>query len=83
MCVWVVFVVVSVVSNTNFVTREMETLEKSRVCRLCGKHSGISIDIFDKNDNHFKKINAILPILVSVRQCVPSVLYTRAKKKEK
>lgn len=44
----------------------METLESSRVCRLCGKQSGISINIFDKNENHVKKINAILPIMVRV-----------------
>ncbi|XP_053997243.1 uncharacterized protein LOC128886399 isoform X1 [Hylaeus anthracinus] len=41
----------------------METLESSRVCRLCGKQSGISINIFDKNENHVKKINAVLPIM--------------------
>lgn len=42
----------------------METLESSRVCRLCGKQSGISINIFDKNESHVKKINAVLPIVV-------------------
>lgn len=44
--------------------RGMETLESSRVCRLCGQHSGISINIFDENENHIRKINAVLPIMV-------------------
>lgn len=44
--------------------RGMETLESSRVCRLCGQHSGISINIFDKSENHLRKINAVLPIMV-------------------
>lgn len=50
----------------------METLESSRVCRLCGKQSGISINIFDKNENHVKKINAILPIMVCHITLLPS-----------
>ncbi|KMQ92956.1 hypothetical protein RF55_6996, partial [Lasius niger] len=41
----------------------METLESSRVCRLCGQHSGISINIFDESENHVRKINAVLPIM--------------------
>lgn len=49
----------------------METLESSRVCRLCGKHSGISIYIFDKNENHVKKINAVLPIMVHEMDLLP------------
>lgn len=42
----------------------METLESSYVCRLCGQQSGISINIFDKNENHIRKINTMLPIMV-------------------
>lgn len=42
----------------------METLESSRMCRLCGQQSGISINIFDENENHVRKINAMLPIMV-------------------
>lgn len=34
------------------------------MCRLCGQHSGISINIFDENENHIRKINAVLPIMV-------------------
>lgn len=34
------------------------------MCRLCGQQSGICINIFDKNENHVKKISAVLPILV-------------------
>ncbi|XP_043470655.1 uncharacterized protein DDB_G0287625-like [Leptopilina heterotoma] len=59
----------------------METLEKSRVCRLCGKHSGISIDIFDKNDNHFKKINSILPISVHEMDLLPKQICHRCSYK--
>lgn len=50
----------------------METLESSRVCRLCGKQSGISINIFDKNESHVKKINAILPVMVCHITLLPS-----------
>ena len=50
----------------------METLESSRVCRLCGKLSGcISINIFDKNESHVKKINAVLPIMVHEMDLLP------------
>lgn len=42
----------------------METLESSRVCRLCGQQSGISINIFDESESHVRKINAVLPIMV-------------------
>ena len=52
-------------SQINSLYTVMETLESSRVCRLCGKLSGcISINIFDKNESHVKKINAVLPIMV-------------------
>lgn len=51
--------------------RGMETLESSRVCRLCGQHSGISINIFDESENHVRKINAVLPIMV--RHCAFSL----------
>jgi len=44
--------------------RGMETLESSRMCRLCGQNSGISINIFDESENHVRKINAVLPIMV-------------------
>lgn len=46
------------------VHRGMETLESSGVCRLCGQHSAISINIFDESENHVRKINAVLPIMV-------------------
>ncbi|XP_033215617.1 uncharacterized protein LOC117172007 [Belonocnema kinseyi] len=59
----------------------METLEKSRVCRLCGKHSGISIDIFDKNESHVKKINAILPVLVHEMDLLPKQMCHRCSYK--
>ncbi|XP_033336211.2 uncharacterized protein LOC117226199 [Megalopta genalis] len=59
----------------------METLESSRVCRLCGKHSGISIDIFDKNENHLKKINAVLPIMVHEMDLLPKHMCHRCSYK--
>ncbi|XP_078035057.1 uncharacterized protein LOC144469048 [Augochlora pura] len=59
----------------------METLESSRVCRLCGKHSGISIDIFDKNENHVKKINAVLPIMVHEMDLLPKHMCHRCSYK--
>lgn len=34
------------------------------MCRLCGQQSGISINIFDESENHVRKINAVLPIMV-------------------
>lgn len=54
----------SVASRGLRIARGMETLESSRVCRLCGQHSGISINIFDESENHVRKINAVLPIMV-------------------
>ncbi|XP_043252102.1 uncharacterized protein LOC122397188 [Colletes gigas] len=59
----------------------METLESSRVCRLCGKQSGISINIFDKNENHVKKINAILPIMVHEMDLLPKHMCYRCSYK--
>ncbi|XP_071869734.1 uncharacterized protein [Bombus fervidus] len=59
----------------------METLESSRVCRLCGKQSGISINIFDKNENHVKKINAILPIMVHEMDLLPKHMCHRCSYK--
>ncbi|CAL7941347.1 unnamed protein product [Xylocopa violacea] len=59
----------------------METLESSRVCRLCGKQSGISINIFDKNENHTKKINAILPIMVHEMDLLPKHMCHRCSYK--
>ena len=44
----------------------METLEGSRMCRLCGKQVEMANDIFDKRVNHVKKINSVLPILVGL-----------------
>ncbi|XP_058794235.1 uncharacterized protein PF3D7_0207100-like [Phymastichus coffea] len=59
----------------------METLEKSRMCRLCGKQSGISVDIFDKNESHVRKINAILPILVHEMDLLPKQMCHRCSYK--
>ncbi|CAK9817544.1 hypothetical protein ANTQUA_LOCUS9416 [Anthophora quadrimaculata] len=59
----------------------METLESSRVCRLCGKQSGISINIFDKNENHVKKINAVLPIMVHEMDLLPKHMCHRCSYK--
>lgn len=59
----------------------METLESSRVCRLCGKHSGILIDIFDKNEAHEKKVNAILPIMVHEMDLLPKHMCHRCSYK--
>ncbi|OAD54271.1 hypothetical protein WN48_08104 [Eufriesea mexicana] len=59
----------------------METLESSRVCRLCGKQSGISINIFDKNENHVKKINAILPVMVHEMDLLPKHMCHRCSYK--
>ncbi|XP_076621821.1 uncharacterized protein LOC143342145 [Colletes latitarsis] len=59
----------------------METLESSRVCRLCGKQSGILINIFDKNENHVKKINAILPIMVHEMDLLPKHMCYRCSYK--
>ncbi|XP_076757131.1 uncharacterized protein LOC143427110 [Xylocopa sonorina] len=59
----------------------METLESSRVCRLCGKQSGISINIFDENENHTKKINAILPIMVHEMDLLPKHMCHRCSYK--
>ncbi|XP_008216966.1 putative leucine-rich repeat-containing protein DDB_G0290503 [Nasonia vitripennis] len=59
----------------------METLEKSRNCRLCGKNSGIAVDIFDKNESHVRKINAILPILVHEMDLLPKQMCHRCSYK--
>ncbi|XP_015523217.1 uncharacterized protein LOC107226808 [Neodiprion lecontei] len=59
----------------------METLESSRVCRLCGQHSGICINIFDKTENHVKKINAVLPILVHEMDMLPKQMCHRCSYK--
>ncbi|XP_066597200.1 homeobox-like protein HDP1 [Prorops nasuta] len=59
----------------------METLETSRVCRLCGKQSGISINIFDKNENHVKKINVMLPIVVHEMDLLPKHMCHRCSYK--
>ncbi|XP_031832632.1 uncharacterized protein LOC116426981 [Nomia melanderi] len=59
----------------------METLESSRVCRLCGKQSGISINIFDKNENHVRKINAVLPIMVHEMDLLPKHMCHRCSYK--
>ncbi|KAJ8687349.1 hypothetical protein QAD02_023143 [Eretmocerus hayati] len=59
----------------------METLEESRMCRLCGKNSGISIDIFDKKESHVRKINAILPILVHELDLLPKQMCHRCSYK--
>lgn len=59
----------------------METLESSRVCRLCGKQSGISINIFDKNESHVRKINAILPIMVHEMDLLPKHMCHRCSYK--
>nr|XP_003702930.1 PREDICTED: uncharacterized protein LOC100878370 [Megachile rotundata] len=59
----------------------METLESSRVCRLCGKQSGISINIFDKNESHVKKINAILPVMVHEMDLLPKHMCHRCSYK--
>ncbi|XP_011160806.2 uncharacterized protein LOC105196528 [Solenopsis invicta] len=59
----------------------METLESSRVCRLCGQHSGISINIFDKSENHVRKINAMLPIMVHELDLLPKQMCHRCSYK--
>ncbi|XP_012220929.1 uncharacterized protein [Linepithema humile] len=59
----------------------METLESSRVCRLCGQHSGISINIFDENENHIRKINAVLPIMVHEMDLLPKQMCHRCSYK--
>ncbi|XP_034191828.2 uncharacterized protein LOC117609505 isoform X1 [Osmia lignaria lignaria] len=59
----------------------METLESSRICRLCGKQSGISINIFDKNESHVKKINAILPVMVHEMDLLPKHMCHRCSYK--
>ncbi|KAL6261867.1 hypothetical protein P5V15_006953 [Pogonomyrmex californicus] len=59
----------------------METLESSRVCRLCGQHSGISINIFDKSENHLRKINAVLPIMVHEMDLLPKQMCHRCSYK--
>lgn len=52
---------------------EMETLEACRICRLCGNHSEISINIFDKKAAIIDKIHAVLPISVSRFYLQPSL----------
>lgn len=59
----------------------METLESSRVCRLCGQHSGISINIFDETENHVRKINAVLPIMVHEMDLLPKQMCHRCSYK--
>ncbi|XP_011503778.1 PREDICTED: uncharacterized protein PFB0765w-like [Ceratosolen solmsi marchali] len=59
----------------------METLEKSNMCRLCGKHLGVAIDIFDKTEDHMRKINAILPILVHEMDLLPKQMCSRCRYK--
>lgn len=59
----------------------METLESSRVCRLCGQHSGISINIFDESENHVRKINAVLPIMVHEMDLLPKQMCHRCSYK--
>ncbi|KYM84096.1 hypothetical protein ALC53_05473 [Atta colombica] len=59
----------------------METLESSRVCRLCGQHSGISINIFDETENHIRKINAVLPIMVHEMDLLPKQMCHRCSYK--
>ncbi|KAL0107149.1 hypothetical protein PUN28_015577 [Cardiocondyla obscurior] len=59
----------------------METLESSRVCRLCGQHSGISINIFDENENHVRKITAVLPIMVHEMDLLPKQMCHRCSYK--
>ncbi|XP_032687627.1 uncharacterized protein LOC116851874 [Odontomachus brunneus] len=59
----------------------METLESSRVCRLCGQQSGISINIFDENENHVRKINAMLPIMVHEMDLLPKHMCHRCSYK--
>ncbi|KYM98618.1 PREDICTED: uncharacterized protein LOC108777453 [Cyphomyrmex costatus] len=59
----------------------METLESSRVCRLCGQHSGISINIFDTSENHVRKINAVLPIMVHEMDLLPKQMCHRCSYK--
>ncbi|EFN62858.1 hypothetical protein EAG_08952 [Camponotus floridanus] len=59
----------------------METLESSRMCRLCGQQSGISINIFDESENHVKKINAVLPIMVHEMDLLPKQMCHRCSYK--
>ncbi|XP_011701945.1 PREDICTED: uncharacterized protein LOC105458382 [Wasmannia auropunctata] len=59
----------------------METLESSRVCRLCGQQSGISINIFDESENHVRKINAVLPIMVHEMDLLPKQMCHRCSYK--
>lgn len=59
----------------------METLESSRVCRLCGQHSGIAINIFDETENHVRKINAVLPIMVHEMDLLPKQMCHRCSYK--
>ncbi|XP_029175916.1 uncharacterized protein LOC114944257 [Nylanderia fulva] len=59
----------------------METLESSCVCRLCGQHSGISINIFDESENHVRKINAVLPIMVHELDLLPKQMCHRCSYK--
>ncbi|XP_014211777.1 forkhead-associated domain-containing protein 1-like [Copidosoma floridanum] len=59
----------------------MDTLEKSLVCRLCGKHCQISVNIFDKNENHVWKINVILPITVHEMDFLPKQMCHRCSYK--
>ncbi|RLU26973.1 hypothetical protein DMN91_000772 [Ooceraea biroi] len=60
---------------------DMETLESSRVCRLCGQHSGIAINIFDESENHVRKINAVLPIMVHEMDLLPKQMCHRCSYK--
>lgn len=59
----------------------METLESSRVCRLCGQQSGISINIFDESESHVRKINAVLPIMVHEMDLLPKQMCHRCSYK--
>lgn len=59
----------------------METLEASRVCRLCGNKSGISINIFDEKESHVRKINAVLPIMVHEMDLLPKHMCHRCSYK--
>lgn len=59
----------------------METLESSCVCRLCGQQSGISINIFDESENHVRKINAVLPIMVHEMDLLPKQMCHRCSYK--
>ncbi|XP_012253302.2 uncharacterized protein LOC105684495 [Athalia rosae] len=59
----------------------METLESSRVCRLCGQLSTICLNIFDKNESHVKKINSVLPIMVHEMDSLPKKMCHRCSYK--